>query len=294
MKQSEIVDIEAPEVIEQEPKVLAKQRRRPRKVKSKVENVFPFGDCLVPDVKSVDNINKKILQDEHDNIKPSQLLKSTNNSQVSNEKFEVSELVFKDKDLDITISNNLSAILRAKKLLDVYEGELVCSTLSQEIESKGVVKSSPNLAEQVDIPDEQVLGGSGIQFKRSHNPVSAQCPSGCNSDCTPENCDCDCHLFVHGEPKVPILTPEVPKKTFIKKIWGWLPFVRKKSKAPEQKPEVPVVEEKRDVNNEIILAICPLCKDELKKEWIKQEGENFKQKMICKKCKFEKEYIFSI
>ena len=71
MKKPEIVDIEAPEVIEQEPEVHVEKRGRTRKVKSKVENVFPFGDVIVPDIKPADNINKKILQDKQDNIKVS-------------------------------------------------------------------------------------------------------------------------------------------------------------------------------------------------------------------------------
>ena len=269
MKSPQIVDIEAPEVIEQEPEVPVKKKNTKKVVKSKVENVFPFGDCLVPDVpkpevSEFDN-SKNALDYLKTKARKGEAIKLI-------EKFETSELVFKDKDLDMTISNNLPAILKAKKLLEVYEEEL-----------------RPDIP--VDIPIEKL----NVTPKIYKPSVKSQCPSCYNSDCTPENCDCDCHLFVHGEPKVPVPMPmPMPKKpSIIKYLWTLLPFV-KKLKAPEQKLEVPVVEEKKSIDGEVILTLCPLCKNELSKSWIRQEGENFKQKMICKDCKFEKEYIFSI
>jgi len=284
MKSPQIVDIEAPEVIEQEPeipvvkgkmtksekklldtmklasKVVLKEdlpllkalhksdSEKPelpvQQVKSKVENVFPFGDCLVPDIP-----------------KPEA-------------KFETSELVFKDKDLDMTISNNLPAILKAKKLLEVYEDEL--RPFGIPVEKLNVTPKIYKPSENIGELDREQMENVAIAFDKGVKMGMQEAKS--------------------NEPKVPVPMPEVPKKTLIKKVWGLLPFTKKKPEVHIAEPiqkEV-VSERQKDMNNEIILTNCPLCKNELKKEWIRQEGENFKQKMICKDCKFEKEYIFSI
>lgn len=72
--------------------------------------------------------------------------------------------------------------------------------------------------------------------------------------------------------------------------------------APVQESEVkqlPVIEEQKEVKVETpteSYTICPLCAGALKKKKIKQVGNEVKQKVLCKnrKCKFERDYVFSL
>lgn len=63
--------------------------------------------------------------------------------------------------------------------------------------------------------------------------------------------------------------------------------------------KLPVIEEQKEVkieNSVESYTFCPLCNGKLKKKGIKQYGNEIRQVVLCKnrKCKFQREYVFSI